>query len=296
MKPLFKQMTVVGVGLLGGSLAQGCRKRGLVGKIVGFGRNRANLKKAQKANLIDAWYPDLVSAVKGSDLVIVCTPVGSIPSRVSEMLPALEKGCVLTDVGSVKAPLVEEIERILPGSVHFVGSHPIAGSEKSGFEASSADLFAGAHCIVTPTTKTDPAVLERIIDFWQKLGSTVLSMEAQEHDKIYGAVSHLPHIIAYALVNTIAGLQTKGSKDIVSYGGSGFRDMSRLASSEPVMWKDICIFNKAAVLDIIEQFEDTLDEIKSAIGREEEDFLVKNFSHARETFQPVAAACDQEKK
>lgn len=296
MKPLFEQMTIVGVGLLGGSLAQACRTRGMVRKVIGFGRNRENLEKAKQANLIDAWSSDLAAAVKDSDLVIVCTPVGSIVSRVKEMLPALKKGCLLTDVGSVKAPLVKEIESILPATVNFIGSHPIAGSEKSGFEASTADLFAGAKCVVTPTPKTDPLLLQRVIGFWQQLGSTVLQMEAEEHDIVYGAVSHLPHIVAYALVNTIAGLQTKSSKDIVSFGGNGFKDMSRLASSEPVMWKDICILNKGAVLDIIERFEDTMDEIKSGIGREEDDYLVKAFSNARETFAPVVTGCPQEKE
>ena len=296
MKPLFEQMTVVGLGLLGGSLAQACRKHGFVGKIVGFGRNLKNLEKAKKLNLIDDWYSNLSSAVKGSDLVIICTPVGSIVSRVREMIPALKRKCILTDVGSVKAPLVKEIERLLPDNIHFIGSHPIAGSEKSGFEASYPDLFEGANCIVTRTPKTDPTTLECIIGFWQKLGSTVLQMDAEEHDMVYGAVSHLPHIVAFTLVNTIAGLQTKNSNDIFSFGGKGFEDMSRLAFSEPVMWKDICILNKRAVLDIIERFEDTLGEIKSGIGKEEEDFLVKTFLNAREVFTRVGTSYSQVKE
>ncbi|MFQ5673045.1 MAG: prephenate dehydrogenase [Nitrospinales bacterium] len=287
MKPLFEQITIVGVGLLGGSLAQACRRRGLAGKIVGCGRNRENIEAAKRQGLIDEAFTDLPAAARGSDLIVICTPVGSIARCARAMIPALRKGCILIDVGSVKAPVVEEMEKALPAGVCFVGTHPIAGSEKSGFAASDPDLFENAKCVVTPTPNTDRAALGRVTELWQKLGSTVLSMDASEHDIVYGAVSHLPHIVAFALVNTIAGLKTRQGQVIASYGGNGLKSMSRLAVSEPVMWKDICIFNKDAVLDIIERFEDTLDEIKSGIGREEEDYLVKLFTNARETFEPA---------
>ena len=288
MKPLFEQMTIVGVGLLGGSLARACRRRGLAGKIVGCGRNRATLEEAKRLNFIDEAFTDPAAAARGSDLIAICTPVGSIAGCARAMAPALREACILIDVGSVKAPVVEAMGKILPASARFVGTHPITGSEKSGFAASDPDLFENAKCIVTPTPSTDPDALARVTGLWRELGSTVLPMDANEHDLIYGAVSHLPHIVAFALMNTIAELKTRQGQAIAAYGGNGLKDMSRLAASEPVMWKDICLFNRDAVLDIIERFEDTLDEIKSAIGREEEDYLVKTFANAREVFELAA--------
>lgn len=279
---MFEQVTIIGVGLLGGSLARACRHRQLTAKIVGFGRNSDTLKKAKAVKIIDEYYVDLAAAVKEADLVVVCTPVGSVVSIVREMIPFLKQGCFITDVGSVKAPVVREIDEIIPDAVYFVGAHPIAGGEQSGFKASDKDLFAKAKCILTPTPKTDAAALERITDFWGRLGSTTLRMDAEEHDTIYGAVSHLPHVIAYALVDTIAELKTENYNEITSFCGNGFKDITRLASSEPVMWKDICLSNKKVVLDFIQRFQDNLDKIKSGIEREEGEFLVKKFTAASE--------------
>lgn len=282
MKPLFEQVAIMGVGFLGGSLARACRKRGLARRIVGFGRNSENLNKARERGFIDDAYSDARSAAKETDLAIVCTPVGSSVALVREMMPALKKGSIVMDIGSVKAPLVRAIEDILPESISFVGAHPIAGGEKSGFEASDPDLFDGARCIITPTARTNRQALDRIVDFWKKLDSTPLLMDMEEHDIIYGAVSHLPHIIAYALANTVADLRTKNHHEAASFCGNGFKDITRLASSEPVMWRDICLANKTAVLQAIDRFQDNLDQIKSAIDQGKADYLTQTFAAANQ--------------
>ncbi|MFQ5451667.1 MAG: prephenate dehydrogenase [Nitrospinaceae bacterium] len=277
---LFNQITLVGVGLLGGSLARVCRERGLVGSIVGFGRNSANLEQARELGVIDICAPDLSSAVENADLVVLCSPVGTIVSRVKEMLPSIKPGCIITDVGSVKAPLVRGIEALVPKTVHYVGSHPIAGGEKSGLAASSSHLFQNAKCIVTPTPQTDAEALARVSEFWQKVGMEVLTMNAEEHDYIFGAVSHLPHIVAYALMNTVGEISTKNYSQITSLSGQGFKDITRIAASDPVMWRDICVSNKEPVLTLIDEFQSTLQRLKTWIEKEDAGALEQTFEMA----------------
>lgn len=279
MKP-FKQMTILGVGLIGASLAQSCRQRKIVNTIVGFGRNAANLKKAQERSIIDSGSTDLKTAVEGSDLIVLCTPVGSLAERVREMIPFLQKGCIITDAGSVKGALVEEIDTLVPDSIYYVGAHPIAGGEKSGLEASSADLLTGAKCIITPTANTQAEALERVTEFWTGVGMQTLTMDAHEHDIVFGALSHLPHVIAYALMNTVANVKTESHGDILSMSGGGLRDITRIASSDPVMWRDICLKNKQPVVTLINQFQEALDNIKTLIEQDQADALQEAFADA----------------
>ena len=247
-------MTILGVGLIGASLAQSCRQRKIVNTIVGFGRNAANLKKAQERHIIDSGSTDLKTAVEGSDLIVLCTPVGSLADRVREMIPFLKKGCIITDAGSVKGALVEEIDALVPDTIYYVGAHPIAGGEKSGLEASSADLLTGAKCIITPTTGTQAEALQRVTEFWAGVGMQTMDMDAHEHDMVFGALSHLPHVVAYALMNTVANVKTESRGDILSMSGGGLKDITRIASSDPVMWRDICLKNKRPVVTLIDQF------------------------------------------
>jgi prephenate dehydrogenase len=279
MKP-FKQMTILGVGLIGASLAQSCKKSRLVERIVGFGRNAANLKKAQERNIIDSGSTDLKTAVTGSDLIVLCTPVGVLVEQVREMIPFLQDGCIITDAGSVKGPLVEEIDALMPDSIYYVGAHPIAGGEQSGLEAAGVDLLTGAKCIITPTANTQTEALQRVTEFWAEVGMQTMTMDAHEHDTVFGALSHLPHVVAYALMNTVASVKTDNHGDILSLSAGGLQDITRIASSDPVMWRDICLKNKRPVVTLIDQFQETLANIKTLIEQDQADALQKTFAKA----------------
>jgi prephenate dehydrogenase len=279
MKP-FQQITIIGVGLLGGSLARACKNKSLVENVVGFGRNPEKLKKAQGLGIIDSGTTDIQTAVKSSDLVVLCTPVSTLGPLAREIAPFLEPGCIVTDVGSVKKSVVSDIQSQLPDSVYFVGSHPIAGGEKSGFEASSPDLFDQQKCIVTPTSKTNAFALARVKELWEQTGMQVVSLDVEEHDTIFGAVSHLPHIIAYTLMNTIGDISTKNHEEIISFSGGGLRDITRIASSDPVMWRDICLSNKKPVLSLIDKFQATLQQVRNTIENEDSQLLEQTFETA----------------
>ena len=279
MKP-FKQITILGVGLIGASLALSCRQRKLVGHIVGFGRNAANLKNAQERNIIDSGSTDLKTAVEGSDLIILCTPVGVLVERVREMVPFLQDGCIITDAGSVKGPMVDKIDTLLPNTLRYVGAHPIAGGEQSGLEAARADLLTDAKCIITPTANTQTEALERVTEFWSEVGMQTLTMDAHEHDTVFGALSHLPHVVAYALMNTVANVKTESYGDILSMSGGGLKDITRIASSDPVMWRDICLQNKVPVVTLINQFQNALENIKTLIEQDQAEALQETFANA----------------
>lgn len=276
----FEQITIIGVGLLGGSLARVCKKKGLVKNVVGFGMNPEKLKKAQELGIIDSYATDLQTAVRHSDLVVLCTPVSTLGPIAGEMAAFLKPGCIVTDVGSVKKTVVSDIQSQLPDSVYFVGSHPIAGGEKSGFGASSPDLFEQQKCIVTPTLKTNASALARVKEFWEQTGMQVISLDVEEHDTIFGAVSHLPHIIAYTLMNTIGGISTKNHTEVISFSGGGLKDITRIASSNPVMWRDIFLSNKKPVLSLIDKFQASLQQVRNAIENEDSQLLEQTFETA----------------
>lgn len=276
----FKQITIIGVGLLGGSLAKACRERKLVERIVGFGRKEKRVQRAIESGVVDEGTTDVKVAVENADLVVLCSPVGTLAARLREMAPYLKKGCVVTDVGSVKGPVVSQLDAVIPEGVFYVGSHPIAGGEKSGFEASSADLYEGAQCVVTPTDKTHPDAMKRIVQFWEQVGMQVVTLNADEHDTIYAAVSHLPHVVAYALMNTVGAVNTPNHDEVLSLSAGGLRDITRIASSDPVMWRDICLANRDSLLDLIGRFENTLEDIRTQIERGDGDALKETFKNA----------------
>lgn len=276
----FQSMTIVGVGLLGGSLAKACRKLGIVETIAGCGRNRDNLENAKTRGVIDSWDTDIKKAVTGSDLIVLCCPVGAIATRVREMLPALKPGAIITDVGSVKGPLVRDIESLIPDSISFIGSHPIAGGDQAGLAAARANLFEGAQCIVTPTAQSDPQAYESVINFWERLDMKVLAMDAQEHDFILSAVSHLPHVVSFALMNTLGKMKTKDDRIITNFSGEGLKDSTRIASGDPVMWRDICLSNQDSLLKMIDRFQATLQDLRASIENGQGECLEKKFSDA----------------
>ena len=274
---LFGKMTIIGVGLLGASLAKACKERGLVEEVAGYGRNRENLEKARALKIIDYCPADLAEAVKDADLIVLCTPVTTIIPLIQNMIARIRPGALITDVGSVKEPIVKEAEKLVPKGVFFVGSHPIAGGENSGLEASTANLYQGAKCIVTPTDKTNNSALEKISALWQAVGMQIINLSAEEHDFVFGAVSHLPHIVVYALMNTLGSLRTQDNREVTAFSGAGLKDITRIASSDPVMWRDICLSNRNHSLDLIDRFQNKLDEIRSTIEKGDGQALKEEF-------------------
>ena len=279
MKP-FERVSIIGVGLLGASLAKVIRKLHLAKSIIGYGRNKANLNETKNLRIIDDVAPDIQSAAKDADLIVFCSPVKTIGQLAIEISPYVKSGCLMTDVGSTKETLVLEMEKFIPKDASFVGAHPIAGSEMSGFQASSSTLYNHAHCIVTPTDKTDPSALKRIIELWETIGAKVSAMGPKEHDFIFGAISHLPHVLIFALMNTLGSLKSENHEQITYFAGAGLRDITRIAGSEPVMWRDICTSNKDSILYCLDRFQETLNHLRSGIEQENGLLLTQQFESA----------------
>lgn len=285
---LYERMTLIGVGLLGGSLALAARDRGLAGHITGFGRNAETLRRAQDRGVVDDWSVDIKEAVKDADLVVLCSPVSTFLPRLEEMKAALKPGCHVTDVGSVKGGLVRQMEERMPEGVAFVGGHPIAGSELSGLDAAFKELYEGARCIVTPTENTSAAAGSKVIELWTRLGMDVICMDPFEHDRVLGAVSHLPHVVAYALMNAVADVKTPNYNNVLEFSGGGLRDITRIASADPVMWRDIALTNRDQIVLLINEFEGALAELKGLIERGDGEGLTAAFSRSNENRMKLA--------
>lgn len=256
---------VAGVGLIGGSLALAARERGLIGECVGFGRTRENLELARSRGIVDRIATGAAEAMAGVDLVLLATPVGSCAALASTFRPHARPGTILTDAGSVKATVVDGMEAAWTGVGPVVGAHPIAGSEASGAGAARADLFVGRRCILTPTARTDAAALRTLRRLWEGVGAIVEELSPATHDEILARVSHLPHVIAYALVRAAGAAQVDG-RDVLAYAGSGFRDTTRIAASRAELWRDILMANGTAVGSAVREFCDALDAIASAVS------------------------------
>ncbi|MBE9529419.1 MAG: prephenate dehydrogenase/arogenate dehydrogenase family protein [Proteobacteria bacterium] len=281
----FKKVALIGVGLIGGSLALDMKAKAIADEIVGVGRTRGNLDTALTLGIVDSVTQDIAEGVKGADLVIVAVPVLKVASVIEAAAAHLADGCIVTDVGSVKERLITEVTPLLGDSVSFVPAHPVAGTENSGAGAALTGLFNGRNCIVTPTDSTNQGALATITELWRAVGSRVVVMEPALHDRILSAVSHLPHVIAYALVNTVAaaGKCAEGGEetDMLSYSAGGFRDFTRIASSSPEMWADICDMNSVAIVEMIEAFQTELDALKEAIETRNMDAVKDEFNVAK---------------
>jgi prephenate dehydrogenase len=275
----FNKVTIIGVGLIGGSLAKVMRTQRIAGEIHGAGRSRETLERAIKLGVIDHMGQSSSNAVEHADLVVLATPVGTFETIVREIAHHLKKGSVLTDVGSVKGDLVRTIEGLLPAGVHYVPSHPIAGREKHGVEAATDTLFQGAKCIITPTERTDVGALDAIRELWTAAGMNVVTMGPEQHDHIFAAVSHLPHAAAYAMVGTVAEFSA-GAENYMAFSGAGFRDFTRIAASSPEMWRDICLLNGKNILEMIEHYQFALNKIRKAIKHSDGARLERIFSEA----------------
>lgn len=278
--PLINRLAIIGVGLIGGSLARVLRDCGEVGEVVGIGRGRANLVRAVELGVIDRFSHDPVEGVAGADLVFLATPVCTIADLVREIAPGLAPGCIVTDGGSVKGEIVASCEPLMPPGTFFVGGHPIAGTEKSGVEASFATLYRNRRCILTPTPATSPEALAKVERMWQLAGSDVVLMDTFKHDRVMGAVSHLPHMVAYSLVNAVGGYDRCG-ENLLKYSAGGFRDFTRIAASDPTMWRDVFLHNREAVLEMLGRFIEDLFVLQRAVRFGDGEKLFEHFTRTR---------------
>lgn len=258
------KLAVVGVGLIGGSLALALKEAGVVGEVIGIGRGLANLETALKLGVVDRITQDLAEGVAEADIIFLATPVLALGPVCREAMPYLKPGAILTDGGSVKQAVIDAIEPHLRDDVQFVPGHPIAGTENSGAEAAFATLYRDRRCILTPTARTSAASLSLVEQMWRIAGSEVVHMEVEKHDRVLAAISHLPHMVAYALVNAVGAYDRYG-ENILAYSAGGFRDFTRIASSDPTMWRDIAQTNRAALIEMMEQFEAFFAELKEDV-------------------------------
>ena len=286
----FNKVVIVGVGLIGGSLGLNMKQQGLANAIVGVGRRIENLELAVKLGAIDRYESKAQEAVKDADLVILATPVDTYAAHVREWGGSLPSQAIVSDVGSVKGQLVEEIEQLLPPHVRFVGAHPIAGREKSGVAYATTDLFKGARCLVTPTKRTNSEALDLICQLWKSAGSVVTSLDPIVHDFVLGGVSHLPHVAAFALMQALTELQGQlgDSATLLEYSGGGLRDTTRIAASSPEMWRDICLANRENLLKMIEIYVQHLEQFKKFVENSDGSGLeniIEEAKQARERLQ-----------
>ncbi len=279
-------MVIAGVGLLGASIALAARRCGVVGEIIGYGRGAESLSLALEGHIIDASFMDARQFPAGTDLLIVATPVQAIVPTVRSFLSRLEPGCIVSDVGSVKLRIVRQMEKILGGKNTFVGAHPIAGSEQWGPQYAKVDLFADHRCILTPTHNTDVKAVEKIACFWRSLGAKVESMDPKVHDRVLAVVSHLPHVAAYALVSTLSRVEVD-AVDLKRYCAGGFKDITRIASSRPELWRDICLANREAVASSLGKYIRQLNQLKGWIIGGEAHRLELEFARANEVRRQI---------
>ncbi len=277
----FRRVAVIGLGLIGGSLALAMRRHGLADRLVGADHNPDHVAQALARGLVDEGGTDAGAAVTGADLIVLSTPVGTLANLATAIAPHCAPGAIVIDVGSVKALVVREVGPRLPAHVHLVPAHPIAGTEHSGPNAGFAELFEGRWCILTPTPETDGAAVARIEALWQRVGSMVEIMDASHHDRVLAITSHLPHLIAYSIVDTAVGLEESTRSEVIKFSASGFRDFTRIAASDPIMWRDIFLNNREAVLEILQRFTEDLTALQRAIRRGEGDKLQDVFTRTR---------------
>jgi cyclohexadieny/prephenate dehydrogenase len=289
-KPLFEKIALVGIGLIGSSLARVIRREGLAGQVSIATRSPATLARAAELGLGDTYSTDAAVAVQDADLVIVSVPVGSSGAVAGEIAPALKPGAIVTDVGSTKRSVIAQMQPLMPDNVHFIPGHPLAGTEKSGPDAGFADLFENRWCIFTPLPGTDPEALERLSEFWRRCGSNIDTMDADHHDMVLAIVSHLPHIIAYNIVGTADDLEAVTKSEVIKYSASGFRDFTRLAASDPTMWRDVCLHNKDAILEMLARFSEDLASLQRAIRWGDGETLFNLFSRSRDIRRSIIAA------
>jgi cyclohexadieny/prephenate dehydrogenase len=262
---MFQKLALVGIGLIGSSISRATKLKGLAKHVAVTTRKQSTLDEAKALGLGDSYTLDAAEAVRGADLVILCTPVGAYGAVIQSIKDALEPGAILSDVGSVKQYVVKVIKPALPGDVHFIPAHPVAGTEHSGPAAGFPELFVNRWCILTPEAGIDPVALDRLTSFWGAMGSRVEVMDAGHHDLVLAITSHVPHLVAYNIVGTVADLEQHTQSEVIKFSASGFRDFTRIAASDPVMWRDVFLTNREAVLEMLGRFLEDLSRLQRAV-------------------------------
>jgi cyclohexadieny/prephenate dehydrogenase len=280
-RPAFGKVALLGLGLVGSSLAHAMRRAGLAAHISGYDHETAILEKARAIGFADTLHEKPGPAVRDADLVVLATPVGAFGELAKEIAGDLKPGAILSDVGSVKTAVLRDVGPFVPEGVHFIPAHPIAGTEQSGPDAGFAELFDGRWCILTPPPGVDPAALEKLKTFWQRCGSQVDVMDPKHHDLVLAITSHVPHLIAYNIVGTAADLETVTESEVIKYSAGGFRDFTRIAASDPTMWRDVFLNNREAVLEMLGRFSEDLSLLQRAIRWGDGDMLFNLFTRTR---------------
>jgi cyclohexadieny/prephenate dehydrogenase len=280
-KPLFERVALIGIGLIGSSISHALRRGGLARRIVGCARSEATRTTALRLGLVEAAFADPAEAVEGADLVVLCVPVGAYAQISRDIAPRLAPGAILTDVGSVKGAVVRDVKPQVPKGVHFIPGHPIAGTEHSGPESGFAELFDNRWCILTPLPDSDAGAVAKLTELWERMGSHVELMTPDHHDLVLAITSHVPHLIAYNIVNTAAHLERVTNSEVIKFSAGGFRDFTRIAASDPTMWRDVFLNNREAVLEMLGRFSEDLTALQRAIRYGEGETLFKLFSEAR---------------
>src|SRR6195256_1002219 len=280
-KPVFNRVALIGMGLIGSSIARAARAQGAVRSIPAPARPAAPRRRIAELGLADQVVETNAAAAEGADLVIVSIPVGACGTVAAEIGPHLAPGAVVSDVGSVKGAVVKDMSPHIPAGVHFGPAHPVAGTENSGPDAGFAELFVNRWCILTPPPNVDPAAVQRLAAFWRLLGANVETMSAEHHDLVLGVTSHLPHLIAYTIVGTADELSQVTRSEVLQFSAGGFRDFTRIAASDPTMWRDVFLANKDAVLEMLGAFQEDLSTLTPAIRRGDGDTLFEHFTRTR---------------
>jgi cyclohexadieny/prephenate dehydrogenase len=281
MTAMFERVALIGIGLIGSSLSHALRRRGLARQIVCTAQSEKSRDTALRLGLVSSAYGTPAEAARDADLVILCTPVGGYGEIARDMASALKPGAIVTDVGSVKGAVVRDVGPHVPKGVHFIPGHPIAGTEHSGPEAGFAELFDGRWCVLTPPPGTDRGAVDRLAALWRACGSHVEVMDAEHHDLVLAITSHVPHLIAYNIVNTAAHLGRVTDREVIKFSAGGFRDFTRIAASDPIMWRDVFLNNKEAVLEMLGRFSEDLTALQRAIRYGDGETLFKLFAEAR---------------
>lgn len=281
MAQVYQRVALIGLGLIAGSMALAMRRGGLAGEITGYARSAATRKTATEIGLCDRVCDSAVEAVKGADLVVLCVPVGAMAAVAKEIGPHLKAGATLSDVGSVKQAVIDAVGPHVPDGAHFIPAHPLAGTEKSGPTSGFAELFDDRWCLIVPVNGTDQAATDRLRDLWLGMGAKVDFMDAPHHDLVLAVTSHAPHLIAYTMVGVADDLSRVTDSEVVNFSAAGFRDFTRIAASDPTMWRDVFLNNKDATLEILGRFTEELFALQRAIRTGDGDHLFDYFTRTR---------------